>query len=143
MNIYEGDNFGSVQNAEIIEHYKIASVNPIVLKPGMSWISIPFKEESGNLFLKTEDSDNGTIYNYTVQLFINNMRNELDAELGKFLTSTGVLRVTDMNDRVYIIGGPDKPVAMNETSTTGQKFTNENGSMFDFTSSQSERALNA
>jgi hypothetical protein len=143
MNNYEGDNIGSVQNAEIVEHYKIASVNPIVLKPGMSWITIPFKEESGNLFLKTEDSDNGPIYNYTVQLFINNMRNEIDAEMSKFLTATGVLRVTDMNDRVYIIGGPDKPVAMNETSTTGQKFTNENGSMFDFTSSQSERALNA
>jgi hypothetical protein len=142
MNNYEGDNIGSVQNAEIVEHYKIASVNPIVLKPGMSWISIPFKEESGNLYLKTEDSDNGTIYNYTVQVFINNMRNEIDAELGKFLTPTGVLRVTDMNDRVYIIGGPDKPVTMNETSTTGQKFTNENGSMFDFTSSQSERASN-
>jgi hypothetical protein len=119
MNNYEGDNIGSLQNAEIVEHYKIASVNPIVFKPGMSWITIPFKEESGNLYLKTEDSDNGTIYNYTVQLFINNMRNEIDTELGKFLTPTGVLRVTDMNDRLYIIRGPDKPVAMNETSTTG------------------------
>jgi hypothetical protein len=143
MNLYEGDNFGSVQKAEIIEHYKIASVNPIVLKPGMSWTIIPFKEESGNLFLKTEDSDNGRIYNYTVQLFINNMRNEVDTTMDKFLTAVGVLRVTDMNDRIYIIGGPDAPASMTETSTTGQKFTNENGSMFDFTSAQSERALNA
>lgn len=143
MTLYEGDNIGSVQKAEIIEHYKIQSMNPVVLKPGTSWIDIPFKDESGNLFLKTEDSDNGPIYNYTVQLFINNMRAEVDSALNGFLTPVGVLRVTDMNDRVYIIGAPDRPVTMNETGGTGQKYINENGSMFDFTSAQSERALNA
>jgi hypothetical protein len=144
MNYYEGDNIGGIRTLDIIRHDLPIGFNPVQLPIGSSWINIPFKDESGVLIPKTELSDNGTIYNYSGSFLIPNMRDEVDQELLPFCgKAIAILRIIDMNGRVQIIGSPDTPVTLNLAATTGQKYTNENGSQFNFSVDQIAAALPA
>jgi hypothetical protein len=141
MNYYENDNIGSLKAVEIIRHDLPIAYAPIYLPVESSWTSIPIKEEAGELLLKTEGSDNGPIYIYSGSFFIHNMRHEVDQALLPFCgRAVAILRVTDMNDRVYILGTPDAPVTLNVAAGTGRKYSNENGSAFNFTVDQTSPA---
>lgn len=141
MNYYEGDNVGSLAKAEIIEHYKIASFNPAILKPGCTWIEIPIKDQSGKLSIKGTDTDNGTLYSYSGRFYIHNMRDEVDDTLNNFIGKIGVLKLTDMNGRIYIIGAPGMGVNLTIVGDTGQTFVNENGTEYQFSIDQTFPAL--
>ncbi|RQO65090.1 hypothetical protein DBR40_24780 [Pedobacter sp. KBW01] len=137
MNHYEGDNFGSLAKVESIEHFNVKSLNPVTLMPGAAWKNIPFKEETGQKRLKTDDTENGTVYNYSGSFFISNIRKEVETELNPFLGQMLMLRVTDMNGLVSIIGAPGMPVTLKKNHDTGKKYTNENGTEFIFEIDQS------
>ncbi len=144
MNYYEGDNIGSIKAVEIMRHDLPISFNPVYLPIGSSWIPVSFKDENGEFQLKTEKSDNGPIYTYSGFFFIQNMRDEVDAAMIPFSgKSIAILRIKDMNDRVYIIGTPDAPVTINAAGGTGKKYINENGVTFNFTVDQTAEALRA
>jgi hypothetical protein len=144
MNYYEGDNIGSIKAVEIIRHDLPIGFNPVYLPIGSTWTLIPFREENGELVLKTEESDNGPIYTYSGSFFVHNMRDEVDQVMIPFCgKAIAILRIMDMNDRVYIIGTPDAPVTINANGSTGKKYTNENGITFNFTVDQTTEALRA
>jgi hypothetical protein len=144
MNYYEGDNIGSIKAIDIIRCDLPTGFNPAVLPIGAVWTSIPFKQESGVLVPKIDVSDNGPVYNYSGSFLIPNMRDEVDLLLMPFCgKAIAILRITDMNGRVYIIGSPDAPVTLNLAATTGQKYINENGAMFNFLVEQTTAALPA
>lgn len=144
MNYFEGDNIGSLRAVDIIRKDLPIGMNPVQLPYGADWTSIPLKDEGGILQLKTTDSDNGPVYTYSGSFLVPNMRDEVDQVLlplcGKEIC---ILRLTDMNGRLYIIGTPDAPVTLNIAATTGQKYSNENGSTFNFTVDQTSAAVAA
>ncbi|MCX2473556.1 hypothetical protein OQZ33_04345 [Pedobacter sp. MC2016-05] len=143
MNHYEGDNIGSLLSAEIAHHTDFDNFNPAVFKAGKSWIKIPFKEESGSFKGGNEDSDNGQIYSYDGEFFIHRIREEVRTELHPFLGQHGVLRLTDLNGEVYIIGAPGMSVTLTVSAGTAEKYAGENGSLFSFAISQPFEYLKA
>jgi hypothetical protein len=144
MNYYENDNIGSIKFVDILLHSLPIAFRPLYLPIGTDWIRIPMKEEAGELKLKSEDSANGPIYTYFGSFFVHNMRDEVDEVLLPFCgKAIAIMRITDMNDRVYIIGTPDAPVTLNVAAGTGLKYINENGSAFNFTVDQTSPATAA
>ncbi|RYD76892.1 MAG: hypothetical protein EOP55_10495 [Sphingobacteriales bacterium] len=143
MNHFEGDNIGSLLKAEIAHHSDFDNFNPAVFKAGKDWINIPFKEESGSFKGGNEDSDNGQIYSYEGKFFIHRVREEVRKALHPFLGQHGVMRLTDLNGEVYIIGAPGMPVTLTVTAGTGEKYSSENGSLFSFAVVQAFEYLKA
>lgn len=143
MEQYEGDNIGSIYELLVIEHYKIQKMNPVTLLPGASWLNVPIRDQSGRIRSRVSASDNGPIYSYQVEAFINHMREEVNVAMDIFHQGIAVLKVTDMNDRVYILGEPNRPVTMEESGDSGQGFASENGTSFDFSISMDHRAPSA
>ena len=144
MDYYEGDNIGSLKTIEIIRHDWPIAWHPVALPEAVEWINIPLKEESGIMTIKTEETDNGVIYTYAGSFFIAHLRDEVDQVLMPFCgKSESILRLTDMNDRVYIVGMPDCPAKINLSATTGQKYVNENGTAFNFSVEQIVPAISA
>jgi hypothetical protein len=141
MDYYEGDNLGSIKAIEVIEHFNLLNTNPVQIRSGSAWMSIPFKEESGKMNMKSVLSDNGRIYTYSGRFFFNNMRKEIEDGLSPYLDDVAVLRVTDMNGRSYLIGAPGSPVTIAENGDTGQRYINENGIEYTFAIEQSVRAV--
>ena len=144
MKYYENDNIGSTKYVDIILHSLPIAFRPLYLPIGADWIRIPIKEDFGELRIKTESTDNGPVYTYYGNFFVHNMRDEVDEVLLPFCgRAIAIMRITDMNDRVYIIGTPDAPVTLNIDAGTGKKWINENGSAFNFTVDQTSPATAA
>lgn len=131
MNFFEGDNIGSLAKLEITLHSNFDNFNPAVLSAGKTWLNIPFKEQTGSLQIETADTENGNVYTYTGDFFINRLRPEL-AELNAYLGQFVVMRITDLNGEVYIIGAPGMPVTLTLAGGTGKKYTSENGASYIF-----------
>lgn len=132
MNYYEGDNIGSVLSIDIAFIFDFLSVNPISFKPGRSWLKIPFKEGTGEFTISEEDSDNGVIYSCSGGFYLNRMRGEMDTFMRQYIGSISILRVTDMNGEIYILGDMDAGVTISASGGTGQNFTSENGKAYSY-----------
>ncbi|MNL18008.1 hypothetical protein D3C87_1391310 [compost metagenome] len=143
MNYYEGDNIGACAKAEFIEHYNLASFNPAVPLAGESWTEIPFKVETCQLQIKILNTENGPVYTYSGKWKMHNMRDEVDDVMFKLVGQITVLRLTDMNGRIYVIGAPGMPVNISINQDTGERFVNENGSEFIFSIDQPFAAVKA
>ena len=141
MNYYEGDNIGSLLKVEAAYHTDFSGFNPLSFYTGKSWLEIPFKEQTSALFLKVADTANGLVYGYSGKFFIHHLSDEVDDTLYPYLGQISVLRLTDMNNRVYIIGSPGLPVTMETSTGTGDKYTSENGQEFSFKVDMINRAL--
>jgi len=141
MNHYEGNNIGSIAKLEITSCYLISGFNPVTFYPGGSWINVPFKEQTGELKEETEDHVNGTIYTYSGSIFVPNLRDEIDATMRMYIGQTSMIRATDMNGRVYILGSPHIPVMLNSSGNTSKTFIGENGKEFQFKVEQNYPAL--
>jgi hypothetical protein len=137
MEFYEGDNIGGISALALIEHFNVKSINPLVLVPGKGWKDIPFKDQTGQMLEKSDDSDNGTIYSYGAKVFVHNQRNEVDLELNPFIGQVAIAKVIDMNGRTRIIGSPDAPINFQKSADSGQRYVSENGTEFTFKIEQS------
>lgn len=140
MEYYEGDNIGGLAKIEAIEHNNILSLDPLIIATGSAWFEIPFKEESGRMSPKSEMTANGRVFTYAGRFFLQRLRNEVDIAITPYLDDVAVLRITDMNGRVSIIGAPSTPVTIGESADTGQRYVNENGIEYTFTIDQYFRA---
>lgn len=125
MEIYEGDNIGGIAELELAFTFAFSSFFPAVMRPGASWDRIAF--DSGSMSVKTSEADNGPVYNYAVAVRVHNMRDDVDAVIGKYIAAGCVARVVDLNGRVYLLGSPDMPVSLVVSGGTGEKPTDENG----------------
>jgi len=143
MEHYQGDNIGSIAKFEITNHYSLSGFNPLTFSPGGSWMSVPFKEQSGELRETTENTENGPLYTYTGSIFLANQRDEVDLIMRTYLGQRSVIRITDMNGRVYIIGSPVLPVTLTSSGETSKTYTGENGKEFQFKVEQNFPALKA
>jgi hypothetical protein len=143
MTHYEGDNIGSIAGFKIAHTYDLQSFNPVTFKNGRKWLDVPFKEQSGNLALKVEDTPNGPVYMYSGNFSIHNLRDQVDNEMHPFIGSNSVAMVTDLNGRVYVIGTPEIPVTLTMSGGTGQRYVDENGQEFQFKVDQIKKALGA
>lgn len=141
MTHFEGDNIGSIRKLEYCPHYGFSSFNPAVLAAGFSWLEIPFKDESCQLFLKIRDTDQGILYSYSGPFTIHHQRDEVESALFPYVGKHLIFRLTDMNGRVYIIGLPGSPTSLNIDTKTGIRFTDENGSSFVFEIDQTVKAF--
>ncbi|KAA8483750.1 hypothetical protein BDE36_1786 [Arcticibacter tournemirensis] len=140
MNFHEGDNIGSIAICEIAFPFSFSSFNPAVLAIGYTWLSLPLDDQSGSLNLKVSDTDNGPVYTYSGGLKIHNLRESVDNTLYRYVASGAVMRITDMNGRIYIIGAPDEPVTVSLNGGTGEKFADENRQQMQFKIDQAHPA---
>jgi len=143
MNHFEGDNIGSLLKAEFALHTDFESFNPALFKTGKAWQNLPFKEQSGSFKGGNEDSENGNIFSYEGKFFIHRIREEVRTALHPYLGQHVVLKLTDLNGEVYIIGAPGMPVTLSVSASTGENYSTENGSLFSFAISQAFEYLKA
>ncbi|HEY0177044.1 MAG TPA: hypothetical protein VGC08_11745 [Pedobacter sp.] len=143
MQHHEGDNIGSIAKFEIIYNSWVSSLGPVTLNPGRAWLAVPFKEQTGQMKVDTEDNVNGTVYNYSGSIYLHNMRDEVDQAMNPFLGQVSMIRVTDMNGRIYIIGAPDFPVTVTSSGDTGKTYVSENGKEYQFKIEQTFEATQA
>ena len=140
IKVFEGDNIGSIAHIEIAYHTDFESWEPAKFKTGKSWQNIQITGEMAELKRKTKDDPNGLIFTYSGFFDIHMIRDEVELKLLPFVGKRAVLRITDNNKRVHIIGKPQNPVLLDEESTTGKLFKNKNGYQFNFLVNQTSAA---
>lgn len=133
---YIGDLIGSIYKLEAAYHTDFSGFAPAEFLAGKGWQEIPFPEENGGLRLSVQETDNGPVHSYSGSVFIHRLRPEVQIALLPFLGQVAVLRVTDMNDQVYIIGAPGLPVTLSLDGGTGDQFTARNGCTLHFSVAQ-------
>ena len=132
VTVFEGDNIGSIARLEIAYHTDFESWDPATFKSGKSWQSIEIGGKTAELRRKTKDDPNGIIYIYSGFFDVHMIRDEVELNLMPYVGKRTVLRITDSNGRVYIIGNIHNPVTLEEESTTGKLFKDKNGYQFNF-----------
>lgn len=132
MEIFEGNNIGSLKKVEIILRDYIQSLNPLVLKAGKSFTEIPLTPQKNLLSEESEETDNGTVFKYAGKFYVHRIRKSIKDEMRIFLGKRTVMRLTDMNDEVSIIGYPGNEVTLTTKATTGESFTSQNGIEYNF-----------
>jgi hypothetical protein len=140
MEIFEGNNIASLKKVEVILQDDIESLNPLALKSGKSFLNVPLTPQKNNLTIATEDSENGTVYNHSGKFFLHRVREEIFTSLGNFVGRRSVLRLTDMNNVIYILGTKDNCVLLNFKANTGESYTAQNGVEFTFSVDMAFRA---
>lgn len=135
-----GDIIGSIYKMEAAHHTDLTGFAPVEFLAGKGWQQIPFAEENGELRLAVQETDNGLVYAYSGTVAIQRLRPEVQLALLPYLGQGSVLRITDMNDQVYIIGAPGLPVNLQLDGSTGQQFTGRNGYTLSFSISQNFEA---
>lgn len=138
---YEGDQLGSIKRIDAAYHTQFESFNPAVFLSGFSWQQIAFTEETGQLRLSVRDSEQGIIYKYLGSLSIPKLRSEAEDAILPLIGKLTVLKITDMNDRIYIIGGPNSPVNMELEGDTGSEFKSSSAYVVSFGVEQTWRAF--
>ena len=140
VSIFEGDNIGSISNIEIAHHTDFERWHPAKFHSGNNWQNIEITGEMAELKRKTKDDPNGIIYTYSGFFDIQSIRDEVEINLMPFIGRKSILRITDNNGRVYVIGQPKNPVLLEEESTTGKLYKNKNGYLFSFSVVQTRPA---
>ncbi len=126
ITLTQDDNIGSIQKFEIVLQTDIESFAPVVLKSGKAWLEIEPLPDTGSLRFGTNETDNGTLYNYAVAFRHSKLSQSTEDLLDAFVGKRSVLRVTDMNDRVYIIGAPGLPCDFNYDGDTRDNAADQN-----------------
>uniref|UniRef100_F4C2E2 Uncharacterized protein n=1 Tax=Sphingobacterium sp. (strain 21) TaxID=743722 RepID=F4C2E2_SPHS2 len=138
---FEGDNIGSLAVIEIAHINDFLNFNPPLFREGRDWKQIEFLPESGQLSPTYEEDDNGNVYSYKGSFSIKRPSIEEESAMLPFIGKKSVLRLTDMNMRVRIIGLPDCPVAVKMTGTTGNKYTSAPSNDYSFAVDQPVKAI--
>lgn len=138
---YEGDQLGSIKKVEAAYHTSFTSFNPAVFAGAASWQQIQFTEETGSLFLKVNGTSQGLLYKYSGGFGVPKLRDEAEDALLPLIGKVLILRITDMNDRIYIIGAPNIPVSLELDGETGNEFKNASGYRIAFSVEQTWKAF--
>lgn len=139
----QNDNIGSIQKFEIVLQTDVESFAPVVLKSGKTWLEIEPLPETGSLRFSTNETDNGTLFNYAVAFKHSKLSQTTEDALDVFVGKRSVLKVTDMNDRVYIIGAPGLPCDFSYDGDTGNSPTEQNAYTINAGVAQTFRAKSA
>lgn len=133
------DNIGGIKKIESASIYDFATFAPATFKDSKTWQSIDLDPEKSNLQDKIEDTVNGFLFTYSGTINMASTSSILDNLLGK----QSVLKITDMNDQVSIIGHPNYPVEIFSISQTGTKFTDQNSKTYTFNVAQPMHKVNS
>jgi hypothetical protein len=143
MDHFEGNNIGSLLKVEICLVNQINGYNPVTFTAGNNWFDIPFDNENAELSISSQDTVNGMVYRYNGSFFLHRLRQEFKEKLSPYLGKRSILRITDMNNEVYILGHPGNPVRLDNSGGTGRRFSSQNGMMYSFSSDMAFEALTA
>lgn len=138
---HEGDNIGGVLSFEIAHVNELISSDPIRFKPGKIWRSINFHPNSGIFKEEENESEHGLFYSYAGSFKIHRKSRETDSLLRYYLGTSSLIRITDQNGLVQVIGGIDFPVTLTKSSDTGSNPTDMNQVNYSFSVSQIQKAL--
>jgi hypothetical protein len=127
IKLNEEINIGSIQKLELVMHNQLSDYAPVVLNAGVAWLEIELLPDNASLLLTAEDTENGMLFTYRVNAAHTVLRDEVEDLLNPFLGQRSIVRVTDMNDRVYILGMPGTPCAFTYNGNTGNNPTEQNG----------------
>lgn len=143
LELYEGDLLGSIKRIDAALVNQFTSFNPAVFASGYAWQEIGFTDESAQLRLSVQDSEQGSIFKYTGRFSIPKLRSIAEDALLQINGKKAVLKITDMNDRVYIIGSPYHPVTIEIDGDTGMEYRNASSYTLNFAIEQTWQAFSA
>lgn len=134
--IHEGDNIGGILKVQIALLSELESFAPIVFKSGKSWKEIEIYPESGMFKSDVPHGDNGKYYSYAGSFKIHFPNRKDENAFDKFIGPVNVMRITDLNRYVQVIGSPEEPVTFSRTYESGSKVTDLSHNSFTFSVSQ-------
>jgi hypothetical protein len=143
INLTTADVLGSIQKMELVLHSDLESFNPVVLDAGISWDEVELLPDNAKLRFAVDDTENGKLFNYAVAIKHTLLRPAVEDVLDKYVGKRAVVRVMDMNDRVYIIGHPGNGCILNYSGDTGNNAADQNAYDISVIVSQTFRAPSA
>ena len=139
--LHEGDNIGGILRVQIAMISDFESFAPVRFKPGKHWKEIDIYPESGLLKSDVQHSDNGRYYTYAGSFRIHHPNRKDESAIDPFIGPLSIMRITDHNKYVQVIGTPDEPVTLSRSADTGSKVTDLAHNAFAFTVSQLNPSL--
>ena len=136
-------NIGSIQKLEFVFHTDISTYNPVVLNAGIVWEELEFLPENASLSLTVAETDNGPLFTYRIIAAHAQLRDEVETLLNKYIGNRAVIRVTDHNDRVYILGAPGLPCLLDYSGNTGSSPSEQNAYVINIQVAQPYKAKSA
>jgi hypothetical protein len=115
----EGNNVGGVQSLFLTNKNLISRLYPITFMQGYDWTEMEFLPESAGCKDSTSDSDNGTVYNYSLVFGFNKQREALYTAFAQFIGKLGIAMFTDNNGLTRILGTLVNPVTVKQEGDTG------------------------
>lgn len=119
--LHEGDNIGGIARIEIAHVTDFLGFNPIVFKPTKAFAELPFVPGSGMLKDEENDTKNGAQYSYAGLFAVQRPTSSTENILRPYIGQASVLRITDLNGEVLIIGSPACPVELSRETDRGRK----------------------
>jgi hypothetical protein len=116
---------------EILNCYKARNRKYVNLSPGCNWKQFPSRV-LGIEFMQT--SENGEIFtqNGTIELIKNQISEEMLNKINFIKTDGCVLKLTDSNNQVHIVGSEKYPVLGSLTPIPGKKVSDLNHVVFNW-----------
>lgn len=84
-----------------------------------SWLTLPARPGSPDWSQTENRSEQGPFYDQRLQAVLPHMRIEVEAELERMSQHAYLLRMTDRNGKVWLLGTPDHPFYFKADSATG------------------------
>lgn len=140
---YEGDVIGGIAKLEIAYHWDFTQFYPAVFAAGKDWKEIEALPETGELKYKAEETEHGPLYSYSGSFSVLKLSESVETAILPYIGESSILRITDNNGRIFIVGLPGAPVSLALSAGTGRKYTSQNSFDFDFSVEQVRPAVSA
>lgn len=134
---------GSIQKVKFVLQTGIATYNPLVLGAGVTYDELEILPEAARLSIAVQETDNGKLYSYRLDFKHLSLRDEVDNLLDKYVGTRSVFVVTDMNDRVYVLGAPGTPCTLSYDADSGTQATDQSIYSINVAVAQTFKALSA
>lgn len=138
---HEGDNIGTLAVVEIAHQEDFLNFDPPLFREGRDWKQIEFLDESGSLSVSHDEDDNGIVFGYSGKFSIKRPTDEEENAMLPYIGQKSIMRLTDHNGRVRIIGLQDCPVTIKMSGSTGTKYTGAPSNDYSFAVDQHKKAL--
>ncbi|MGJ1295544.1 hypothetical protein ACR777_15160 [Sphingobacterium spiritivorum] len=139
--LHQDDNIGGLLSVEIAHVTDFSGFNPVVFKPGKNFQKVDILPLSGSLKDDEEFSNSGTAYTYAGIFKIHHPTAILENAIRPYIGLCSVLKLTDLNGRIRIVGSPACPVLLKRTGDSGLKPSDMAHNEFKFSVTQPHPAI--
>jgi len=142
-------NMGSVQKIEFCDVTLISSIprmqnqlisDPIVFSAGGSWTEIYFTKETSGLSEQEKTSEQGPHYDILINGLLPKRAQATDGQMVDLHGTEFVVKITDGNGKVKLVGSKDSPLRLQTDRTTQPQPEGRNALTYKFTGKSKTRS---